>query len=262
MQFRYLLMTLTVLLGFLIMTLPAMAQTYVNVTVQPGDTLGKIATLYCASWQEIYSINQQTIGSNPGRIEVGQVLTVPNRCSSAPSQPPAPAQPVQPTLPSGVYDRGAISQATGTINGPYYTVAWGDDLFAIGQRFGVAAVSIQQANGLSGTTLDVGQTLTIPRLGAPAIAPTPTPPPSSGSVQIQRRQFAHGECNINLQSNTNTYFTPQDYPSGVLGGGSYMALEVLRSGNTLWYHLATPSTLPGWIRGDGSSFSTSGNCSL
>lgn len=255
MHYRYLFMTVTVLLGFVTMALPVAAQTYVNVSVQPGDTLAKIAGRYCASWQEVYNINLQTIGSDPGRVEVGQVLTVPNRCGAAPSQPVAPTQ------PAGVYDRGAISQATGTLNGPYYTVAWGDDLYAIGQRFGVAAVTIMQANGLSGTTLDVGQTLTIPGLSAPVVAPTPPPPPPDPN-QIQRRHFAHGECNINLQANTNTYFTPQGNPSGVLGGGGYMALEVLHSGSTIWYNLAVPSTLPGWIRSDGSSYSSRGNCSL
>lgn len=255
MHYRFLFMAITLLLGIVTMTLPVAAQTYVNVTVQPGDTLAKIAGRSCASWQEVYSINQQTIGPDPSRIEAGQVLTIPNRCGVAPIQPVAPAQ------PAGVYDRGAISQATGTLNGPYYTVAWGDDIFAIGQRFGVAAVAIMQANGQSSTTLDVGQTLAIPGLSAPVVNPTPPPPPPQPD-QTQRRQFAHGECNINLQANTNTYFTPQGNPSGVLGSGGYMALEVLRSGNVTWYHLAVPSTLPGWIRSDGSSYSSSGNCAL
>ncbi|MCB0081288.1 MAG: LysM peptidoglycan-binding domain-containing protein, partial [Caldilineaceae bacterium] len=127
MYHRFLFMTMTLLLGLVTMPLPVAAQTYVNVTVQRGDTLAKIAGRYCASWQEVYSINQQTIGPDPGRIEAGQVLTIPSRCGAATSPPVAPSQ------PGGVYDRGAISQATGTLNGPYYTVAWGDDMFAIGQ---------------------------------------------------------------------------------------------------------------------------------
>ena len=256
MYHRFLFMTMTILLGIVTMPLPAAAQTYVNVTVQRGDTLAKIAGRYCASWQEVYSINQQTIGPDPGRIEAGQVLTIPNRCGAATSPPVAPSQ------PGGVYDRGAISQATGTLNGPYYTVAWGDDMFAIGQRFGVAAVAIMQANGLSGAALDVGQTLIIPGLSAPVATPAPPVPTAAPPQQIQQRNFAHGECTINLRGNTNTYFTPGSNSSGVLGGGGYTALEVVRSGNLTWYNLAVPSSLPSWIRADGSSYSTGGNCGL
>lgn len=259
MNYKYPILVLALLISLVTFAAPVAAQSYLNVIVQPGDTLAKIAGRYCTTWQEVYSINLQTIGNNPGVIEVGQALTVPNRCGTAPSQPPTPVQPALP--PSGVYDRGPLSQATGSVNGPYYTVAWGDDLFAIGQRFGVAAAALLQANGLTGTTLDVGQTLTIPGMGAlPSTPPSPPPPPAP--APSQRRQFAHGECTIILQTNTNTYFSPHDSPSGVLGGGNYLALEVLRTGDVLWYHLAVPSTLPGWMRNDGSSFSTSGNCSL
>ena len=43
-----------------------------------------------------------------------------------------------------------------------YTVQRGDSLYLIGQEYGVSASQIQQANGLNGSTIYVGQKLTIP----------------------------------------------------------------------------------------------------
>lgn len=58
---------------------PAAAQgeTY---TVVSGDSLSKIAKHHygdAAKWHQIYDANKSTIGSNPDRIEVGQVLKLP-----------------------------------------------------------------------------------------------------------------------------------------------------------------------------------------
>ncbi|SNS03929.1 MULTISPECIES: LysM peptidoglycan-binding domain-containing protein [Hymenobacter] len=49
-------------------------------TVVSGDSLSKIAKNHygdAAKWHQIYDANKATIGSNPDRIEVGQVLTLP-----------------------------------------------------------------------------------------------------------------------------------------------------------------------------------------
>nr|WP_204615759.1 LysM peptidoglycan-binding domain-containing protein [Desulforadius tongensis] len=43
-----------------------------------------------------------------------------------------------------------------------YTVQPGDSLYLIGKRYGVAVSQLQQANGIKGTTIYVGQKLTIP----------------------------------------------------------------------------------------------------
>ncbi|MCZ2839778.1 polysaccharide deacetylase family protein [Modestobacter sp. VKM Ac-2985] len=45
--------------------------------VQPGDTLGSIASGYSATWQEIYQANRATIGPDPNLLQVGQQLTIP-----------------------------------------------------------------------------------------------------------------------------------------------------------------------------------------
>lgn len=49
-------------------------------TVESGDTLSKIALYFynrASAWPTILQANQQTIGSNPDRISVGQVLIIP-----------------------------------------------------------------------------------------------------------------------------------------------------------------------------------------
>ncbi len=54
----------------------------------------------------------------------------------------------------------------GSTGGPRtYVVQRGDNLFRIAQRFGTTVTAIQAANGLTGTTIYVGQTLIIPTGG-------------------------------------------------------------------------------------------------
>jgi cell wall-associated NlpC family hydrolase len=48
----------------------------VDVTVQPGDWLSKIAPKYSETWQQLYQDNKSVVGSNPNLIFPGQVLVV------------------------------------------------------------------------------------------------------------------------------------------------------------------------------------------
>lgn len=164
--------------------------TYVSYTVQSGDTLGKIAQDYCTSWKAIYDLNRDTIGKNPNVITPGMVLTVPANCvpadSGSSTTPPA----------SGVYDRGPITHATGIYQAPYYTVAWGDTLFTIGQRFGVDWTVIAEANGIKGTSIYAGQVLYIPG------GSTGTVPPTAQGT-LERVYFQPGATSASLSSTIN-----------------------------------------------------------
>jgi LysM repeat protein len=146
------------------LALPASAQSFVTVVVQRGDTLSKIAARNCTTWQAIYNINQATIGPNPSNVQPGMVLTVPNHCGGGGGGGGT----------GGVVDSGPRVHATGTFRAPHYTVAWGDTLTSIGVRFGTTARAIQQANGLTGSTIRPGQVLVIPGAG------TVLPPPIGG----------------------------------------------------------------------------------
>ncbi|HHO54308.1 MAG TPA: LysM peptidoglycan-binding domain-containing protein [Deltaproteobacteria bacterium] len=51
-----------------------------QVTVQRGDTLSALADRYLGEarrWREIYTLNRDVIGSDPDRIEIGQILSLP-----------------------------------------------------------------------------------------------------------------------------------------------------------------------------------------
>jgi LysM repeat protein len=75
-------------------------------TVQPGDTLSRIAAIVgLSSWGPLYEANLDRIG-NPNLIYVGQVLVVPGGTSVA---SPAPA-PVQPSAPVAVAPAPAPAQ--------------------------------------------------------------------------------------------------------------------------------------------------------
>ncbi len=161
---------LAVNLGFTVGA--ASAQTaYATYTVQPGDTLGKIAAKYCTTWTVIYNLNRNVI-YNPNVIYPGMVLTVPLNCSGNSGGGPGP-------VPGTCTDYGPMLHASGTYSAPYYTVYWGDTLYSIGRRFGTPWQSISYANGLAYPYIYAGQRLTIPCGGSGT-----TPPPSSGPIRI------------------------------------------------------------------------------
>jgi LysM repeat protein len=58
-----------------------------------------------------------------------------------------------------------------------YTVRKGDTLAKIAQRCGVSVASIKKLNGLSGSTIQVGQILVLrkSRGSTPSVTPAPTP---------------------------------------------------------------------------------------
>ncbi len=171
------------LVGVLLLCLTpsqAFAQSYLSVQVQPGDSLGKLANRYCTSWQAIYDINRQTIGSNPNNLIVGMVLTVPVGCDGSGNSGVY--------NPNGVYDRGPSTHASGSYNPPYYTVAWGDTIYSITNRFGLSEDALRRANNLYGA-LQTGQILTIPfATNLPAQPPRPQPP----VINAERVYFTSG----------------------------------------------------------------------
>jgi LysM repeat protein len=123
---------------------PASARTYV---VRPGDTLSAIATRFGirGGWPALYAANRYRIGASPDILNVGTVLHL-----------PGPAAPVR------------------------YTVAAGDTLSAIADRFGVRGgwPALYAANraviGPDPGAINAGIRLTIP---APATPPATRPAP-------------------------------------------------------------------------------------
>lgn len=83
--------------------------------------------------------------------------------------------------PGSVADGGPRQHANGTYQAPYYTVAAGDTLFSIAQRFGVSVEQIRAANGLASNNIYTGQRLLI--TNDVVVAPTSAPPPPSGNYE-------------------------------------------------------------------------------
>ncbi|MGY8640955.1 MAG: LysM peptidoglycan-binding domain-containing protein [Verrucomicrobiales bacterium] len=71
--------------------------------------------------------------------------------------PPAPAAPAAPAY----NDTYAANSYSG--GGTSHTVQKGDTLYGLSRRYGTSVTAIQSANGISGTTIGLGQTLQIPQ---------------------------------------------------------------------------------------------------
>ncbi len=116
-------------------------------TVGAGETLGHIALKYNVSVSEIVEENGIT---NPNRIRVGQVLSIPTH-----SEATAPAAVTAAEAPKPVT---ATSGSLGS-----YTVQSGDTLGAIGQRVGVSWKDIANENNIASPyRINIGQVLRVP----------------------------------------------------------------------------------------------------
>jgi LysM repeat protein len=129
----------------------------IEYVVKNGDTPGRIALLYDLSVPELMSYNGK---AEDDVIVVGETMKIP-----PPTPQPAPtatAAPGTPTPPAA--------------NEVGYTVAAGDTLSGIAQKFDVPMSRIQERNNIQDIqSLHVGDQLVIP------VAPTPTFTPAPGA---------------------------------------------------------------------------------
>ncbi|MEE8392488.1 MAG: LysM domain-containing protein, partial [Anaerolineae bacterium] len=110
-------------------------------TVQPGDTLSRIAWRFGITVQAIVQANGIV---NPNQIFYGQVFWIPSSSGGSPGS-------------------------------TVYIVQRGDTLYSIARRFGTTYQALATLNGLhSPYTIHVGQRLIVSGSGTPG----PTPPPS------------------------------------------------------------------------------------
>jgi len=120
-------------------------------TVQPGDTLAKLANRFGVTVDALVEANGI---EDPNLIRVGQVLTIPASATA----PPTPAGDVL-----------------------TYTVQAGDTLAKLAARYGVTVDALVKANGIEDPNLiRVGQVLSIPA----ATRPAPTPHAAGGPLQL------------------------------------------------------------------------------
>ncbi len=102
-------------------------------TIKSGDTLYNLSQRFNIPLQEIINANP---GIDPNRLQIGQVICIPQ---PVPYLPPCP-------------------------EGVYYVVKAGDTLFSIGQKFNIPLQEIIKSNpGIDPNRLQIGQIICIPR---------------------------------------------------------------------------------------------------
>ncbi|MYH61832.1 MAG: LysM peptidoglycan-binding domain-containing protein [Caldilineaceae bacterium SB0675_bin_29] len=126
-------------------------------TVQPGDTLTRLAKQHGISLSRLMSINGLSLAR---WLYVGQVLLLPTEAESTviqPAQQPAPPVPaLQPAPP-------VSAMVPGQSHGAVHTVQTGQSLKDIAGQYGVNHASLAKLNNLANNSiLEAGQSLRIP----------------------------------------------------------------------------------------------------
>ena len=128
-------------------TAAAPASSSLTYTIQAGDTLAAIADRFNVSVDDIVSANSI---ETPDVISIGQQLTIPTGGGATGSS-------------TGSGSDSSTAGATGSTSGSTYTVASGDTLAAIANRFNVDLDDLIAANNIENQdVISVGQVLTIP----------------------------------------------------------------------------------------------------
>lgn len=152
--------------------------------VQPGDTLEAIGRRFGIPWPAIARLNGI---EDPTRLQVGQVLDLPDADAPTPTvdatPAPAPDQAAPPPQETPAPPPPADAASSAAPPPTTYTVQRGDSLAAIAPRFGLTWQTLAQWNGLNAqSTLRVGQVL---RLTAPA--PISAPPSTAAPLTYRVR---------------------------------------------------------------------------
>ena len=124
-------------------------------TIEPGDTLSALAERWGTTVEEIARVNGI---ADPSHVWVGQEIVIPGGGS------PATTAPV-PTLPAS------------------YTIAPGDTLSELAERWGTSVEEIVRLNGITDPSrIWVGLEIAVPAGGGPAATPPAASPPVSYTI--------------------------------------------------------------------------------
>ncbi|MGL4207976.1 MAG: LysM peptidoglycan-binding domain-containing protein, partial [Candidatus Adiutrix sp.] len=179
----------------------------ITYTIKAGDTPSGLAANFGQSWADILALNKLP---NNYRLIAGKKIQVQQK--PVRKTAPAPTTPAAKSAPFGGTSESAPAIAPAP-TGQTHTVAAGETLGAIGQKYKVSVKAISEANGLKTATIKVGQKLKIPSTNAaptavvspPKAAPSPaptavvsqpkaaaSPPKGSGAVDL-RHTVVSGE---------------------------------------------------------------------
>ena len=270
-----------VVLSMVLMPVPVQASNLYNVTaytVQPGDSLNKIARRYGVSVSSLAAANG--LGSTSW-VYTGQRLTIPGASSPAPAPVTTTGSYVVrrgDTLTSIALRYGVSASQLATANGlrwnswvyvgqrmsipghqntpapapapqppattsGTYIVKRGNTLFSIAKWHGVTVSALKATNGLYSNTIYVGQRLSIPGSGTtPQPTPAPTPPPSPGTNQGSGKWI-----DINLSQQRITAFVGQTpVYSAIVSTGTWRTPTVVGTYSIYVKYRYTPMSGPGY----------------
>ncbi len=143
-----------------------------NYTVQPGDSLWKIAKDYEISLEALLEANDLTKQSV---IKVGQVLVVPLEA---------------PDLAPVVSGDQRLSSRSIEVETTQYTVQRGDTLSKIASQFGTSIQELKDLNNRSSDVIRIGETLFVPKGGSsspgtgPALETSAPAPATTGEEDL------------------------------------------------------------------------------
>lgn len=146
------------------------SQTY---TVQKGDTLSAIASMYGTSWKKLAEFNNL---SNPNKLYVGQDIQIPGSLSAS-----------APITRSSAPSAGSASSSP-IKQGSSYVIQKGDTLSGIAKRAGLSVQEIQAANALSSQVIIAGKSLSIPKKGEVGVAAYSAPVVDSTLPPVMQKE--------------------------------------------------------------------------
>ncbi|MDR2212018.1 MAG: LysM peptidoglycan-binding domain-containing protein [Pseudomonadales bacterium] len=117
--------------------------------VRSGDTLSGIASRYSTTVAELATINQL---NNRNQLKIGQTIILPSQDGR---------------VPTLVVNTDSNPRQSAPVSGQV-TVARGDTLSTIAQRYSISTSALKSANNLTSDLINVGQTLQLPGNATPA----------------------------------------------------------------------------------------------
>ncbi len=174
--------------------------------VRRGDTLGKIAGKYGTSVSKIKRAN----GLKSSTIRVGQRLKIPGR-----------------------YTKTTYASSKNTTSTVKYKVKSGDTLGAIAARHRVSALSIRRANGIKGSLILSGQTLTIPGASGRYSGDDATP---TNSTKVAKYKVRSGDTLGGIAAKHRVSITTIKRTNGIKGSsiraGQILSIPYIANGTS------------------------------
>jgi membrane-bound lytic murein transglycosylase D len=174
--------------------------------VRRGDTLGKIAGKYGTSVSKIKRANDLKSST----IRVGQRLKIPGR-----------------------YTKTTYASSKNMTSTVKYKVKSGDTLGAIAARHRVSALSIRRANGIKGSLIRSGQTLTIPGASGRYYGDDATP---TNSTKVAKYKVKSGDTLGGIAAKHRVSITTIKRTNGIKGSsiraGQILSIPYIANGTS------------------------------